>query len=85
MRSCPQTFQEHANQGGIGVALDPQLCLPQLDVNRAGLWLGKIRDAVLDYDRRADLLSLTRTGSNLTPAFGSPSRPAKYGRRQPNT
>src|SRR5437660_442933 len=52
MPSCPQTLQHHPHQGGIGVALDPHLCLPQFDVNRAGLWLGKARDTFFDYDRR---------------------------------
>jgi hypothetical protein len=40
------------HQGGIGAAFDPHLCLTKLDVNRAGLWLANIRDAMLDHHRR---------------------------------
>ncbi len=52
MRSCSQALQQHAYHCGIGATFNPHLCLPKLDVNRAGLGLGKIRDAMLDHDRR---------------------------------
>jgi hypothetical protein len=49
MRSCPQALQQHPHQDGIGVALDPHLGMPKLDVNRPTL--RNVGNSRLERDR----------------------------------